>query len=98
MPVPAAGRTMRDQTTAAALPFMQVVAQAEALGTGQGLLAVIALDTDWIAAHHHDPNLFAAWFNLGTELSRAGATAEASGAYRNALRHKPDFHGAAINL
>ena len=78
---------------------MQIVAQADALGAGRGLPAVIALYTGWIAAlHHYEPNLFAAWFNLGAELSQAGAMAEAIGAYRHALRHKPDFHGAAINL
>jgi predicted O-linked N-acetylglucosamine transferase (SPINDLY family) len=81
------------------LPFVQVVARAEALGSGQGLPVVIALYTAWIAAQHHtEPNLFAAWFNVGAELSQAGALAEAMGAYRHALRHKPDFHGAAVNL
>ena len=59
-------------------PFVQVVARAEALGAGKGAPAVIALYTDWIAAQsHHEPNLFAAWFNLGAELSHAGAVAEA---------------------
>ena len=85
--------------TLGSLPFVQVVARAEGLGSGQGLPAVIALYTAWIAAQHHtEPNLFAAWFNVGAELSQAGAIAEAMGAYRHALRHKPDFHGAAVNL
>jgi len=85
--------------TLGSLSFIQVVARAEALGAGRGLPAVIALYTSWIAAQHHaEPNLFAAWFNVGTELSQAGALAEAMGAYRHALRHKPDFYGAAINL
>ena len=48
---------------------------------------MIALYTGWIAAlHHYEPNLFAAWFNLGVELRQAGAAAEAIGAYRDALR------------
>lgn len=90
---------MPDQTRPASSSFLQVVAQAEAIGAGQGNPGVIALYTQWIAAqHHHEPNLFAAWFNLGTELNQAGATAEAMGAYRHALRHRPDFHGAAVNL
>ena len=85
--------------TLGSLPFVQVVARAEALGAGRGLPAVIALYTSWIAAQHHaEPNLFAAWFNVGAELSQAGALAEAMGAYRHALRHKPDFYGAAVNL
>jgi Flp pilus assembly protein TadD len=42
--------------------------------------------------------LHGAWFNLGVELSRAGAPGDAILAYRSALALKPDFHSAAINL
>ncbi len=79
--------------------FLDVVTKAEALGSGRGLPAVISLYRDWIAAQPPGaPNLYAAWFNLGTELSQGGQPAEAAQAYQEALRAKPDFHGAAINL
>jgi predicted O-linked N-acetylglucosamine transferase (SPINDLY family) len=90
---------MADPFSPASIPFVQIVAQAGALGAGRGLPSVIALYSRWIAVQPpQEPNLFAAWFNLGAELSHAGAVAEAVGAYRHALRHKPDFHGAAVNL
>jgi tetratricopeptide (TPR) repeat protein len=44
------------------------------------------------------PDLHAAWFNLGVELSAAGDKAGAVGAYQNALALRPGFYPAAINL
>lgn len=44
------------------------------------------------------PQAYAAWFNLGVELSAAGDAASAAIAYRNALFLRPDQFGAAINL
>ncbi len=41
---------------------------------------------------------YAAWFNLGIELSASGDTVSAATAYRNALTLRPDQHGAAVNL
>ena len=41
---------------------------------------------------------YAAWFNLGVELSAAGDTPGAAAAYRSALALRPDQHGAAVNL
>jgi predicted O-linked N-acetylglucosamine transferase (SPINDLY family) len=77
----------------------EVIAAAEAIGSGRGLLAVIALYTGWIAAQAPGTrDLHAAWFNLGTELGHAGDAAGAMGAYRTALAVRPGFAHAAINL
>jgi predicted O-linked N-acetylglucosamine transferase (SPINDLY family) len=82
-----------------AMSFEEVVASAEALGSGHGLPAVIKLYCDWIAKQPHGARyLHAAWFNLGTELSLTVAIPNAIQAYRSALSLKPDFHPAAINL
>ena len=82
-----------------AAPFMELVAAAEAIGTGRGLPAVIRLYTDWIAAQPAGaPELPIAWFNLGTELGAAGLPQDAMQSYRNALTLRPGFHPAAVNL
>ena len=53
----------------------------------------------WIARNSTaSPDLHAAWFNLGVELSAAGDKAAAIGAYQNALALRPGFYPAAINL
>jgi predicted O-linked N-acetylglucosamine transferase (SPINDLY family) len=80
-------------------PLHDVIAAAEAIGSGRGLPAVIALYGGWIAAQ--GPNgrdLHAAWFNLGTELGHAGESAAAIQAYRKALAIDRRFVPAAINL
>jgi predicted O-linked N-acetylglucosamine transferase (SPINDLY family) len=61
--------------------------------------ATISLYQEWIAANANlSPVLWAAWFNLGAGLARAGDTANAAVAYRNALALKADCHFAAVNL
>jgi predicted O-linked N-acetylglucosamine transferase (SPINDLY family) len=76
-----------------------VVARAEAIGLGRGLPEVIQLYCDWIAAQPPGtPELYAAWFNLGTEFSKAGSDEKAMLAYRHALATRPGFHPAAVNL
>jgi predicted O-linked N-acetylglucosamine transferase (SPINDLY family) len=83
----------------AAKPFRDLVAVAEAIGSGRGIGAVITLYTDWIAAQPSGADaLHCAWFNLGTELGHAGATDGAMQAYRSALAAHPGFAPAAINL
>ncbi len=82
-----------------AAPFMELVAAAEAIGTGRGLPAVIRLYTNWIAAQPPGaPELPIAWFNLGTELGAAGLPQDAMQSYQNALTLRPGFHPAAVNL
>ncbi len=79
--------------------FEQLVGAAESLGANLGLPAVIDLYRNWIAQNASGArHLFAAWFNLGAELGRAGDTKGAMLAYRTALAHRPDFALAAINL
>lgn len=59
----------------------------------------IARYRDWIACQGRGvAHLFAAWFNLGAELAKAGDTAGAMFAYRNALAAAPYFAPAAMNL
>ena len=82
-----------------ALAFEHVVQIVEQLGANRGEPAAIGLYRAWIAANSAGARLLhAAWFNLGVELSRAGAPQDAVLAYRSALALKPDFHPAAINL
>jgi predicted O-linked N-acetylglucosamine transferase (SPINDLY family) len=79
--------------------FGQVVQAVDRIGANHGDPAAIALYRVWIAANAGGVQmLHGAWFNLGAELSRAGATADAMLAYRSAPALKPDFHPAAINL
>lgn len=80
-------------------PFVQIVQAVDQIGANCGNEAAIALYRGWIAANAGGAYmLYGAWFNLGVELSRNGATADAILAYRSALALKPDFHSAAINL
>jgi predicted O-linked N-acetylglucosamine transferase (SPINDLY family) len=66
---------------------------------GLGDAAEIGLYRAWIEANAGTSRLlYAAWFNLGVSLSRAGDNADAIVAYGNALALRPDLHGAALNL
>jgi predicted O-linked N-acetylglucosamine transferase (SPINDLY family) len=79
--------------------FHDVIVAAEAIGSGRGLPAVVALYTRWIAFQPIGaPALPAAWFNLGTELGCGGDVQGAAQAYRTALAIQPGFAPAAINL
>lgn len=53
----------------------------------------------WINRNSAAPaTLYAAFFNLGVELTGAGDKAGAANAYQNALALRPGFYPAAINL
>ena len=79
--------------------FEQLVGLAEQLGANRGVPAVIELYRNWIAVQSGGCKyLYAAWFNLGVELSCAGDRNGAILAYRTALAISPDFSLAAINL
>jgi predicted O-linked N-acetylglucosamine transferase (SPINDLY family) len=79
--------------------FGQIVQAVDGIGGNRGDPAAIALYRGWIAVNSGGaPMLHGAWFNLGVELSQAGAPGDAILAYRSALALKPDFHPAAINL
>ncbi len=60
--------------------------------------AAIGCYKKWIALHPQDPALYAAWFNYGTSLDLVQDQAGAILALREALRLKPDFHQAGLNL
>ena len=82
-----------------AASFEQVIQAVDHIGGNRGDPAAIALYRGWIAVHAGGVRLLhGAWFNLGVELSRAGALPDAILAYRSALALKSDFHPAAINL
>ena len=81
------------------LGFPDIVTLAERQGANRGDPGTISLYRGWIATQPPTaPLLFAAWFNLGVELDKAGDRPGAISAYRNALACKPDMHAAAINL
>jgi tetratricopeptide (TPR) repeat protein len=87
------------QLDSAQASFEQLVATAEQLGANKGLLQVIDLYRNWIAAQSGGArHLYAAWFNLGVELSCCGDLRAAMLAYRTSLAMRPDFSLAAINL
>ena len=52
----------------------------------------------WLQGHGDSPVACAAWFNLGVARMRQGQPADATAAFRTALRLKPDMAEAAINL
>jgi predicted O-linked N-acetylglucosamine transferase (SPINDLY family) len=96
---PCLGNTHAASIRLDTVPFEHLVQVAEHLGANQGKPTVIALYRNWIAAQTGGAtHLYAAWFNLATELSRAGTLNDAILAYQTALALKPDFHPAAINL
>src|SRR5215469_2293385 len=79
--------------------FEELVQAAERIGSNRGRPPVIELYRNWIAVQSGGArHLYAAWFNLGVELSRAGEPRNAILAHRTALALKPDFYQAAINL
>ena len=83
----------------AQLGFEQLVALAERLAADHEGPAVVALYRAWITAQPAGaPHLYAAWFNLGAELSRAGEVQAAMLSYQCSLSLRPDFALAAINL
>ena len=82
-----------------AASFTDLIFAAAAIGPETGRTNVIALYRGWIASQGPgSPPLFAAWFNLGAELTRAGDAAGAMQAYRQALVLRPHFGTAAIGL
>jgi predicted O-linked N-acetylglucosamine transferase (SPINDLY family) len=87
------------ETRLATVSFVALLTALEAVAAIPDRGIAIQLYTAWIRAST-DPlqPIFAAWFNLGTELVHAGDPASAMTAFRNALALKPDFHPAAANL
>ena len=61
--------------------------------------AVIPLYSQWLEINKGQSNhLFAAWFNLGVELSAGGDIENALTSYKNALVLQADCYQAAVNL
>ena len=61
-------------------------------------LQIIEMYKLWIEVNSgKSPLLFAAWFNLGVELSASGDTGNAATAYKNAMAIKADFYQASVN-
>ncbi len=101
MPLPALAPAAPGAAPAASpdAGFAALVGAVERLDPAGDRQAAIALYRGWIDRDGAGaPHAFAAWFNLGVELARAGNRPGAAVAYRNALALRPDFHQAAINL
>ena len=60
--------------------------------------AAVGCYKKWIVFNPQNPSLYAAWFNYGTSLDQVKDHAGAIMALREALRLKPDFHQARLNL
>lgn len=83
----------------AGLTLGEIIAAVDGAGAARQEDAVIMLYRSWIGAQPNGSGLlFAAWFNLGFELSRYGRTQDAIAAYRQSLGLRPGFNPAAINL
>ncbi len=81
------------------LPFASLLAEVESVTPYTGRCGSIALYRDWIDANGpHTPQLFAAWFNLGTEMDTLGDVAGAEHGYRRCLALRRDFLPAISNL
>lgn len=83
----------------ALLPFSSLLTALDGIAANPDRRLAVQIYTAWLKAST-DPAqpYFAAWFNLGTELVRAGDAAAGIEAYRRALALRPDFHAAAVNL
>lgn len=79
------------------MPIGDLLARAEAWGRRGQPEAAAALYGQWVRASD-SPHRHVASFNHGTVLEALGRLAEAEQAYRQALRHRPDFAQALINL
>lgn len=79
------------------LGLVELISMAERLHAAQRPEAAIALYRQWLE-HANSAQAFAVYFNLGVALSNAGDSAAAEQAYRDALRSKPDFLQARLNL
>jgi predicted O-linked N-acetylglucosamine transferase (SPINDLY family) len=79
--------------------FQDLIVAVAAAGSDASPAGITDLYRGWIACQGRSaPLLFAAWFNLGTELSNSGDGPAAMLAYRNALVAWPNFVPAALNL
>jgi predicted O-linked N-acetylglucosamine transferase (SPINDLY family) len=96
---PAARATFAEPGNPASLNLDDLIFAIERLGDDPGRETAIALYRAWIAgqAPGH-PHLFAAWFNLGAELTRAGDREGALEAYTATLVLRPGFYPAVVNI
>ncbi len=79
--------------------FLDLLDDLDRRGATTGRNDIIARYHAWIGRNSAaSPALYAAWFNLGVELSVAGDKAGATRAYQTALALRPGFYPAAINL
>ena len=79
--------------------FESIVDAVEQARPGVPGAAEISLYREWINSNSAPTqHLFAAWYNLGVAMERAGDRGNAASAYSHARALKPDFHPAVINL
>jgi predicted O-linked N-acetylglucosamine transferase (SPINDLY family) len=87
-----------EKAIAQKLPLAELFETAARLKATRQDRASAELYKTWIAYNSDDPFVYAAYFNYGTALADAGDRPGAINALREALRIKPDFHPAYINL
>ena len=79
--------------------FLDLLSELERYAVSSDRRQAIAAYHAWIGRNGSAPaSLYAAWFNLGVELSGTGDQAGAVNAYQTALALRPGFYAAAINL
>ena len=80
------------------MPVSDLIDLVDAVKTADGELRSIALYRSWIAVSEHKaPQLYVAWYNLGTQLMAAQAVPQAQAAFDAALACRSDLVPAAVN-
>jgi len=80
------------------LSIGDLINAAEKLASQNELRLVVDLYKSWIAKNSDNGLLYAVYYNYGAALMAAHDYPGAIKAFREALRLKPDFHPASINL
>lgn len=98
-PVPAARQDGVEPPDPDADSFLDLLAGLELNPATDDRSHIVARYQAWISRNNAASTaLYAAWFNLGVELTEAGDKAEAVNAYHNSLALRPNFYPAALNL
>lgn len=100
MPENAAGKSFEEMLASAASghwDLLDLINAAQQLASTDQLDNAISLYQQWLTSST-SPMAFAVYFNLGVTLVRAQRESEAEQAYRQAIKLKPDFNQAYLNL
>jgi SAM-dependent methyltransferase len=98
-PAPAARQDGVEPPDPDADSFLELLADLERHPATEDRSHIVARYQAWISRNSAASTaLYAAWFNLGVELTEAGDKAGAIKAYHNSLALRPNFYPAALNL